>query len=136
MSNSNAQLVREMYKSFQRGDLEAVLNSMTQEVTWTVPGAAPFSGTRNGREQVRQFFREMSQAVQMEQFQVDEVLADADKVVALGRQQAIVRATGRHLDFSWVHIYTIRDRKVAAANMFNDSMSTAADFGVVAKAAG
>jgi uncharacterized protein len=136
MSNSNAQLVREMYQSFQRGDLDGVLNQMAEQITWNVPGPAPFAGLREGRDQVRNFFIELSQTVAMEQFTVDHVVADGDKVVVLGRERMRVNVTGRNLDFSFAHVYTISDRKVIKANLFNDSSATAADFGVSARAAG
>ena len=42
----------------------------------------------------------------MDQFDVDEVLADGDKVVVLGRQRATVRETGRHFETRWAHVYT------------------------------
>ncbi len=47
------------------------------------------------REQVRQFFAEAMKAVQIDEFHVDDVLADGNKVVVLGRQRATVRQTGR-----------------------------------------
>ena len=136
MSNQNAQLVREMYQAYGRGDIESVLNSLTDDVVWSSPGPAPFAGRKSGREQVRQFFREMSQAIQTDEFQLDGLLADGDRVVALGHIKGVIRATGRRSDFEWVHVYTVRNGKVSVANMFNNSGATAADFGVSTRAAG
>jgi uncharacterized protein len=136
MSNSNAQLIREMYRSFQGGDLNGVLNQMADDITWNAAGVAPFAGLREGRDHVREFFTEMSQTVAIEHFAVDNVIADADKVVVLGRERMRVNTTGRNLEFSFAHVYTIRDRKVIKANLFNDSTATAADFGMSTRAAG
>ena len=34
----NVRIVQEAYASFQRGDIQAVLNSLTDDVEWTTPG--------------------------------------------------------------------------------------------------
>ena len=88
MPEDRKQAMRQLYESFNRGDIEPVIKAMTEDVTWDAPGASPFAGRRMGRDQVRQFFAEAMQAIQIDQFDVDDVLADGDKVVVLGRQRA------------------------------------------------
>jgi uncharacterized protein len=128
MESPNAEIVRGIYRAFERGDLDAVLDAMTPDVVFHAPGGAPFSGRRIGRDQVRQRFREVRELVQIDEFDVDEILADKDKVVALGRQRATVRATGRHFEQDWAHVYSMRGDKVAVIHLFGDTWAVASAF--------
>jgi uncharacterized protein len=121
--------VQRMYDAFNRGDIDTVLANMTDDITWYMPGPAPFAGHRCGRDEVRNFFAEAARATQMDQFDMDELLADGDKVVALGRQRATVRETGRHFEVRWAHVYTIRAGKVAACEIYTDTHAAASALG-------
>src|SRR5947209_5643081 len=114
MSSDNKQLLRRMYDAFGRDDIDAVLADMTDDFTWYSPGAAPFAGHRTGIDQMREFFSESARWVQMDQFDADEILADGDRVVVLGRQRGTVRESGRRFETQWAHVYTVRNGKVAA----------------------
>jgi uncharacterized protein len=129
MSSENKQLVQRMYDAFNRGDIDTVLANMTDDITWYMPGPAPFAGHRAGRDEVRKFFAEAAGATQMDEFDVDELLADGDRVVALGRQRATVRETGRHFESRWAHVYTIRTGKVAACEIYMDTHAAASAVG-------
>ena len=129
MSSDNKQLLRRMYDAYNEGDFDTVLANMTDDVTWYVPGAAPFAGHRTGRNQVREFFNELSRTVQIDEFDADEILADGDNVVVIGRQRATVRETGRHFETQWAHVYTLRNGKVASARIFTDTHAIASAFG-------
>jgi uncharacterized protein len=129
MSSENKQFIRRMYDAYSKGDIDAVLANMTDDFTWYAPGAAPFAGQRRGREEMRAFFAESLRWVQMDQFDVDDVLADGDKVVVLGRQRGTVRETGRHFETRWAHVYTLRGGKAATGEVFTDTHAVASAFG-------
>jgi ketosteroid isomerase-like protein len=128
MESHNAEIVRKMYQDFDRGDLDAVLDAMAPNVVFHAPGGAPFSGRKMGRDQVLERFREVRKLVQIDEFDVDEILADKDKVVALGRQRATVRATGRHFEQEFAHVYAMRGGKVIAVHLFGDTYAVASAF--------
>ena len=129
MSNDNKQLVKGMYDAFGRGDIATVLAGMTEDVSWHLPGAAPFSGRHHGRGEVERFFSELNRLVQLDQFDVDEVLGDGDRVVVLGRERMTVRETGQHVEFPWAHVYRVRNGKVSEAYLFDDTHAVASAFG-------
>ena len=129
MGTDNKQLVRQMYEAYGRGDIDAVLKYLTDDFDWYAPGGAPFSGHRLGPQQMRQFFSEMQRWVQIDEFDADEFLADGDKVVVLGRQRATVRETGQHYETPWVHVYTVRNGKIAVGHAFADTHAVASAFG-------
>ncbi len=55
---ANITVVQKLYEAFGRGDLPTILSHLAEDVTWKCLGPAeiPFGGTRQGREQVAQFF--------------------------------------------------------------------------------
>lgn len=128
MESRSAEIVRRMYRDFDNGDLEAVVAAMTPDVVFHAPGGAPFSGRRVGRDQVLARFKEIRGLVRIDEFDIDEILADKDKVIALGRQRAMVRATGRHFEQEFAHVYTMRGDKVSAVHVFGDSYAVASAF--------
>lgn len=129
MSSENKQLIQRMYDAFNRGDIDTVLAGVTGGVAWHALGAAPFDGRYLGRDQVRQFFKVLGESVQMDQFDVDEILADGNKVVALGKLRATVRESGHHYETPWVHIFELREGKVASLHIFSDTHAVASAFG-------
>lgn len=55
----NAANLREAFAAFARGDLDAVLDRMTDGCTWTNAGSGPLSGTYRGRKAIEQMFLQL-----------------------------------------------------------------------------
>src|SRR5512133_2548224 len=114
MSGDNRQFVRRLYDAFLSGDIDTVLQHLSEDFDWNAPGGAPYNGIRHGRDQMREFFNQLRDAVRVDRMDVDDVIADGDKVVVVGRQRGTVNATGRHFETPWAHIYTLRGGKIAS----------------------
>jgi ketosteroid isomerase-like protein len=123
------QRIRDLYAAFSRGDIEIVLSFLTEDVDWYAPGAAPFSGRRTGRNQVRHYFDELARLVRFDEFDLDDVLIDADKAVAMGRERVLVKETGRHFETAWVHVFIFRGGLVSEVRLYLDTHAVAAAFG-------
>jgi ketosteroid isomerase-like protein len=121
----NAELVRAAYQNFKTGDIGALLNLLSEDVTWQLPTIEniPFSGRRQGRAQVGEFFSTLADDQDTLQFEPREFIAQNDKVVALGTYNWRVKATGREYGGDWAHVFTIRDGKISG---FHEYMDTAA----------
>src|ERR1700738_4865143 len=50
--------VKEFFAKFGKGDIPGVLDTMSADVDWFIPGpaAVPYAGQRKGREEVGKFF--------------------------------------------------------------------------------
>ena len=129
MSSQNSQVIRGMYDALTRGDVDAILNSLTEDVVWDVPGAAPYAGVREGREQVRAYFAERDRVEQSDQYDLEETVSEGDKVVALGRQRATVKESGSRFEERWAHVYTLRNGRVASALFCGDTHAAASAYG-------
>jgi ketosteroid isomerase-like protein len=88
----------------------------------------PFSGERKGKAAVAEFFRQVAESEDFEQFEPREFVAQGDKVVALGHYRAVVKATGRTFGSDFVMVFTLRDGKIAAFQEFTDSAGINAAF--------
>ena len=118
----NVQVVKQVYTAFGRGDMPAILEMLTDDVEWSVPGSPevlPWAGQRRGREQVGQSFQALGGTLTHEAFEPQEFIAQADTVVVLGTER--VRARGRVVDADWAMVFTIRDGKIARYRDYHDT---------------
>jgi len=128
----NTKVVQDAYAAFGRGDIPTLLGCMTDDVQWQpVIGTArhvPFSGARTGKAAVAEFFKQVSETEDFEQFEPREFVAQRDMVVAIGHYRARANATGRTFDSAFAMVFTLRDGKVAAFREFTDSAAINAAF--------
>lgn len=126
----NVQRVRDAYAAFSRGDIQTVLDTLTDDVQWSIPGPSevPFAGDRSGKAEVAAFFQELAQAEDITAFEPKTVMAQGDLVVALGRYAATVKATGKSVDMDWVHVFTFRGGRCAVFDEYYDTAKYAEAF--------
>ena len=120
----NVRAVLAAYAAFGRGDIQAILDSLTDDVEWVLPGppeVLPFAGVRRGREQVSQFFTVLAETLTLEQFEPREFIAQGDKVVVLGRSRDRMKATGRVVENEWAAVFTLRAGKIARYQVYEDT---------------
>lgn len=129
-AQQNKQLIMQGYKLFQAGDIEGLLQLFSDDIEWVGNEIdyVPFSREFRGRQGVAQFFAEMNDAQEAEQFEPQEMIAEGDKVAVTGQAKWRVRATGRSYAYPWAHVFTIRDGKVARFEQYYDTAATQAAF--------
>src|SRR5687767_2865263 len=110
----NLEVVRRGYEAFGRGDLDALLSLLDENVEWRSPGPPELAtaGERRGRQQVAQFFDAVNQLFEVIRFEPRTFMADGDRVLVVGEESALFRATGRVLETPWVHAFTVRNGKI------------------------
>jgi uncharacterized protein len=121
----NTELVQQAYGHFQRGDIPAVVDLLSEDVEWrlTELEGVPVADTWHGREQVGQFFQALADTQEVRQFELREFIAQDDKVVALGHYAWHVNSTGREWESDFAHVFTVRDGRVRG---FQEYANTAA----------
>jgi uncharacterized protein len=128
MSNANVELVQGLYAAFGRGEIGTITKAMAPGSTWEVVGRAsdfPTLGPRRGADGVQSFFEDVGQHLTFSEFSPQEFHAVDDKVFVLGRYAMTVKKTGKPLSSDWIHVFTIRDGKVAAFREFTDTAQAA-----------
>ena len=123
MSEQNRNIVEQVYNNFKSGNIEALLNLMSNDVTWTLPEmeGVPFAGRRSGRASVGEFFATVGASQEPLKFEPRELIAEGDKVVALGSYEWRLIANGREFSGDFAHAWTIRDGKVVAFHEYTDT---------------
>jgi ketosteroid isomerase-like protein len=123
MSEENKRIVEQAYNNFKSGNIEALLDLMADDITWTLPEmeGVPFAGKRTGRNAVAQFFSLVGTSQESVRFEPRDLIAEGDKVVALGSYDWRVKANGREFSGDWVHVWTIRDGKAVEFHEYTDT---------------
>jgi uncharacterized protein len=123
MSEQNKAIVQQAYSNFKTGNIEGLLNLLTDNVTWELPEIenVPFAGKRSGRAAVGEFFKIVAASQESLSFEPRELIAEGDKVVSLGRYEWRVKANGRKFASDFAHVFTIRNGKVVAFNEYTDT---------------
>lgn len=110
-STDHAATVRGFYEAFARGDVEAILGRLADDVAWDAaePRSAaadrvPYLRPRNGRDDVVGFFAALAD-LEFERFDVGPITAAGDRVVAEIRVALTVRATGRGVEDRELHVW-------------------------------
>lgn len=79
----NAQLVRELFRAFADRDAEAMASTFADDVIWHAPGTNRFGGRFDGRAAAMERLARMREAGISTTFDVHDVVANDDHVVAL-----------------------------------------------------
>ena len=127
MSDENRQLVEKAYANFKAGDIPTLLQSMSEDITWQLPEIenVPFSGKRQGRGAVGEFFSTLASLQDARSFEEREFIAQGDKVVVLGHYVWQVKANERIFESDFAHVLTVRGGQIAAFQEYMDSAAVA-----------
>ena len=108
----NGTLVRGLLEAFAAGDVAAMESAFDDDVTWHAPGTNRFSGQFRGRTAAMQRLAQMREAGISTRFDVHDVIANDEHVVALVHLHVEV-ADGRRYDQPQVQVAHVRDGRVA-----------------------
>jgi ketosteroid isomerase-like protein len=113
-----------MYDSFSKKDMPSVLKSLSDEVDWLMGGgneSLPFKSRCHGKEEVLQFFKSLSEVVEVQKLEPREYLSENDTVVVEGHTEARIRSNGRKYDTDWIAKVTFDKGKVVRYRHFMDT---------------
>jgi ketosteroid isomerase-like protein len=120
----NEQLVREVYTSYLRADLDTVLNACSEDTEWLAcgpPDHLPYAGRHCGREQVARYFAILDDKEESNHLVPQEFVVAGDQVIVFGNYRARVNANGRRFETDFVHVFTLRDGKITSFRDFYDT---------------
>ncbi len=124
MSSVNIALVQSLYAAFGRGDIATIINALSPDVDWSVNGRRkdyPLLGSWKGSSEVQKFFQGVAEHEEATDFSPQEFFAVEGRVFVLGHYAWKIRKTGRAVASDWVHVFTVRNGKIAAFREFNDT---------------
>jgi ketosteroid isomerase-like protein len=124
----NAGKVAAVYEAMAAADLEGVLALCAPELTITQTEALPWGGRYSGRDGVIEFVTKLITTIESTVTH-DEIFEAGDRVVQRGRTAGTVRATGVEFDVPEVHVWTLKDGKLVAAEFYIDTPAMLAALG-------
>lgn len=128
MSESNLQIVKNMYAAFQRGDIPYILAQLDDAVEWKEAEVKeiPFSGAFHGKANVPRFFQGIDASVEVTNFAPASYISEGDQVAAFGNWQGRVKATKSAFSSDWAMHWRFRNGKVVSFQGYVDTAAEAA----------
>ena len=119
----NLEIVKRSYDAFARGDMDAVLADMDQEIEWHQAQGLPHGGLYHGLDEVRRNIFDPLDDEWWDEFSAlpDEFLDAGDQVVVVGRYRGVGKQTRKQLDVPFVHIWTLQGEKAIRFRQFLDT---------------
>ena len=120
----NVSMVKRLYDAFKRREVHSIMDMFADDAAMhgpAPPGVLPWGGTYNGRSGVAQFFRTLGESLEPQQFDLNDFIAQDNKVVVLGYQKGRAKPTGRPYEIEFVHVWTIHDGKFTEFRVYNDT---------------
>ena len=117
-------VVAGMYEAFGKGDLETVFGVIGEDIVWHLPGperVLPYAGTRHGRNDALAYLQRIVQSLEFLEFQVDQLIAEGEHVVTLGRSKVRARPTGREASYHWATYCRVKDGRLAEYRVYEDT---------------
>jgi ketosteroid isomerase-like protein len=123
----NTEIARRAYNAFLSSDMQAMSDSMSDEIVWHAPGNNPISGTYRGKEEVFGMFAKLAGLLDgpME-MELHDILANDDHVVALLETRA--SRGDKRLEGRAVHIMHVADGRMTEFWNFPENPSAGDDF--------
>jgi uncharacterized protein len=123
MAEQSVEVVKGLYEAFGRGDVPAVLGGMTEDIEWIEAEGMPQGGTYRGPAAVAEnIFGPIIGDIPDFALVPEEFIASGDSVAAVVRYTGTGKATGKKLDLPAVHVWYLRDGKVARFRQFMDTV--------------
>ena len=127
----NLNTVHEIYNAVGSGDLDAILDRVTDDVDWAAEasgGSAPWHGPRAGKAGVVGFFGELGGSIEISEFTPHHFTAGESDVHLLVDWTFRAIATNREVSMTMHHYWRLRDGKVDYFRGSEDTELTAQAF--------
>ena len=126
----NKEIVRNMFAELSKGNAEAFLGTLADNVRFTIIGTTRFSGTFNGKQEfINKVLGPLS--AQLEggiSLAPDNFIADGEYVAMQGRGKSNTKAGGTYNN-TYCHVFRIVNGKVQEATEYLDTELVTRAFG-------
>jgi len=127
----NTAIVKRIYEAFGRGDIEAILTNLADDVEWIVSGrqdGIPYAGTFHSPTGARDFFSLLGESISYDRFEPRRFVAEGDQVAVFGYYHGQVNTNSQPVETNWAMEWTLTDGKVTRFTAYDDTAAVAAAF--------
>jgi uncharacterized protein len=126
----NKRVVQEFYEAANRGDTQAVMSKLADDVRWTNIGSTKYSGVCEGKNELTTkilvpVFSQFKEGICSI---IHNLIAEGDIVVVQSSGKAETK-DGRPYNNTYCHIFTIREGKITEVMEYMDTELVTATFG-------
>lgn len=124
----NSELLMRWYNSYDQGDFVTPKTLAHENIEFNVSENFPLGGRHVGAEDVLDhYFPELGKLLDQyfENWKLipERLIESEDTVVSIGRYTATVRKTGDELVSPFVHVWEVRDGKLAKTTQYVDTLA-------------
>lgn len=126
----NIKLVQQLYETFSRKDITAILDILSPEIIWGEPENPfnPAGGTRHGHKGFLEWLNIGRNSEEILSLEPRKFLTDEDSVAVIGYTKCLAKPTGKIYETDFVHLVTIRNNKVVRFQEFFDTYAAGEAF--------
>ena len=122
----NVQTVKNFLAALGRRDKQALLELVTEDVEWAVPGEDwPLAGTYRGPAGLEDLLQKANDTVETSFPEPPEFIAQRDRVLVVGFAKGRIKATKKTFEDHWVFVVTVRNGKLAYVREYVDTQALA-----------
>lgn len=122
---NNQEVTQALYQAFGTGDMPAFFSLLDGDVIWDshYSSTVPLNGRFVKAEGIGKLLTTIGENVEVKAFEPHTFLEQGQTVVVLGREEALVKATGKVYKNDWVHVFQLSNFKVTSIRTFNTTDS-------------
>lgn len=110
--------IREAYEAYNRGELDAVVALLDEDVELVPPPTSPEPDPLRGREAVREYMSPVMFAEQSAE--PVEIIDEGDRLLIVAHVRARGRESGAEIDATVFHLWHLEGERVARFEVFMD----------------
>ncbi|MFK0166989.1 nuclear transport factor 2 family protein [Rhizobium sp. NPDC090279] len=121
----NIQTVKDFFAAIGRGDKEALLALVADDIEWIIPGRDwPLAGTYRGHAGLANLLETASGSMETST-RPREFVAQGDRVLVVGFANGKVKATNKPFEDDWIFAITVRNGKIISIREYVDTQALA-----------
>ncbi len=116
-----------MYEAFGRGDVNMILDNVTDDVDWAAEGFStvpPWYGVRHGKEGVPAFFTDFGSTMDIVEFNPYAFAGSDSEVHTVVHCRATSRATGKSIAHDLHHFFRFQNGRISFYRGTEDTQQT------------
>jgi ketosteroid isomerase-like protein len=131
MSDPKIEAVQRVYEAYGRGDMEAILAEVADDVDWAAEAAStsvPWYGSYRGKHEVPGFFKEIGSSIEVTEFTPLSITSNETDVIVAVWWAYTVNATGKHAAMHMQHWWRFAGGKIVFFRGSEDTEQSADAF--------
>ena len=123
---NNVKVVQDFFAAIGRGDEEALLALVADDIEWIIPGHDwPLAGTHRGHAGIAGAIRKASDEVEMTYPTPPEFIGQDDRVFVIGVATGKIKTTNKPFVDNWVFDIKLRNGKLTTIREYIDTQALA-----------